>query len=103
MRERHNLARTEQKTSVICGYRSFNRVYDLFRDFVEAHFVAQHFEIMNNAGFPRIRRRASASALGIEMQEIEDWQCCGAVYPTARDEIANKLSAVRALSEMFSL
>lgn len=41
--------------------------------------------------------RASASALGIEMQEIEDWQCCGAVYPTARDEIANKLSAVRAL------
>lgn len=41
--------------------------------------------------------RASASALGIEMQEIDNWQCCGAVYPTARDEIANKLSAVRAL------
>ena len=41
--------------------------------------------------------RASASALGIEMQEIDNWQCCGAVYSTARDEIANKLSAVRAL------
>ena len=31
------------------------------------------------------------------MEEIENWQCCGAVYPTARDEIATKLSAVRAL------
>ena len=41
--------------------------------------------------------RASAAALGVEMEEIENWQCCGAVYPTARDEIATKLSAVRAL------
>lgn len=41
--------------------------------------------------------RKSAAALGVEMEEIEGWQCCGAVYPTARDEIANKLSAVRAL------
>ena len=39
----------------------------------------------------------SAAALGIEMEEIENWQCCGAVYPMARDEIATKLSAVRAL------
>ena len=41
--------------------------------------------------------RKSAAALGVEMEEIEDWQCCGAVYPTARDEISTKLSAVRAL------
>lgn len=41
--------------------------------------------------------RRSALALGVEMEEIENWQCCGAVYPTARDEIATKLSAVRAL------
>ncbi len=41
--------------------------------------------------------RLSAAALGIEMEEIENWQCCGAVYPTSRDEIATKLSAVRAL------
>ena len=41
--------------------------------------------------------RVSAMALGVEMEEIENWQCCGAVYPTARDEIATKLSAVRAL------
>ena len=41
--------------------------------------------------------RLSAEALGVTMEEIKDWQCCGAVYPTARDEIATKLSAVRAL------
>ncbi len=41
--------------------------------------------------------RKSAAVLGVEMEEIDGWQCCGAVYPTARDEIANKLSAVRAL------
>ena len=41
--------------------------------------------------------RKSAAALGVELEEIEDWQCCGAVYPQAEDEIATKLSAVRAL------
>lgn len=41
--------------------------------------------------------RRSAAALGVEMEEIPDWQCCGAVYPVSRDEIATKLSAVRAL------
>lgn len=41
--------------------------------------------------------RLSAKALGVEMVEIENWQCCGAVYPTSKDEIATKLSAVRSL------
>lgn len=41
--------------------------------------------------------RRSALALGVELEEIENWQCCGAVYPQAEDEIATKLSAVRAL------
>ena len=41
--------------------------------------------------------RRAAAALGVEMEEIENWQCCGAVYPMSRDEIATKLSAVRAL------
>ena len=40
--------------------------------------------------------RLSAEALDVEMEEIENWQCCGAVYPMARDEIATKLSAARA-------
>lgn len=41
--------------------------------------------------------RLSAAKLGVELEEIENWQCCGAVYPQAEDEIATKLSAVRAL------
>lgn len=41
--------------------------------------------------------RRAAMALGVELEEIENWQCCGAVYPQAEDEIATKLSAVRAL------
>ena len=42
--------------------------------------------------------RASATALGFELEEIEDWQCCGGVYPLGTDEIATKLSSVRALN-----
>lgn len=42
--------------------------------------------------------RASAEALGVTLEEIPDWQCCGAVYPMASDEIATKLSSVRALA-----
>ncbi len=41
--------------------------------------------------------RLSAEKLGVELEEIENWQCCGAVYPQAEDEIATKLSAVRTL------
>ncbi len=43
--------------------------------------------------------RASALALGFELEEIEDWQCCGGVYPLGVDEIASKLSSVRALND----
>ena len=42
--------------------------------------------------------RASAEALGIVLEELPQWQCCGAVYPQAQDEIATKLSSVRALA-----
>ena len=41
--------------------------------------------------------RSSAKALGFELKELDEWQCCGAVYPMARDEIATRLSSVRAL------
>ena len=41
--------------------------------------------------------RKSAQALGFDLEEIEDWQCCGAVYPLGADEIAPKLAAVRTL------
>jgi len=38
-----------------------------------------------------------AEVLGVELEEIEEWQCCGGVFSTAKDEIASKLSSVRAL------
>ena len=41
--------------------------------------------------------RRSAEALGVTLEELPEWQCCGAVYPMARDEIATRLSSVRAL------
>ena len=40
----------------------------------------------------------SLKALGVEVEEFEDWQCCGAVFLQATDEIAMRLSAVRILA-----
>ena len=40
-----------------------------------------------------------AEALGFSLTEIENWQCCGGVYPMGKDEIATKLSSVRALND----
>ena len=42
--------------------------------------------------------RISAEALGFTLEEIPDWQCCGGEYPMGKDEIASKLSSVRALA-----
>ncbi len=41
--------------------------------------------------------RESAKALGFELCEIDNWQCCGGAFTSASDEIATKLSSVRAL------
>ncbi|MDL2289258.1 CoB--CoM heterodisulfide reductase iron-sulfur subunit B family protein [Clostridia bacterium OttesenSCG-928-F22] len=41
--------------------------------------------------------RSAAQALGIELNELAEWQCCSTVYPLAQDELGNRLSAVRAL------
>lgn len=43
--------------------------------------------------------RASAEVLGVTLEECENWQCCGGVFSSARDEIATKLSSVRVLME----
>ncbi len=43
--------------------------------------------------------RAAAEVLGFALEEPENWQCCGAVYPMAKDEIATRLSSVRALAD----
>ena len=39
----------------------------------------------------------SAEALGLTLTELDEWQCCGAVFPMGPDEVAPKLSSVRAL------
>ena len=36
--------------------------------------------------------------MGVTLEEIENWQCCGGVFTTSKDEIATKLSSVRALA-----
>ena len=41
--------------------------------------------------------RKCAEVLGAELVEIKDWQCCGGVFTTSNDEIATKLSSLRAL------
>ena len=41
--------------------------------------------------------RLSAEALGIHLEELETWQCCGGAYSMCKDEIASKLASVRAL------
>lgn len=42
--------------------------------------------------------RKSAKVLGFDLEEVENWQCCGGVYPLGTDEIATKLSSVRTLN-----
>ena len=47
--------------------------------------------------------REAMEALGITLEELPEWQCCGAVYPIAQDEIATRLSSVRALNSAKEL
>lgn len=42
--------------------------------------------------------RRSAEALGVTLEELPEWQCCGGVYPQAKNEVATRLAAVRALA-----
>lgn len=42
--------------------------------------------------------RAAAEKLGFTLCELPQWQCCGAVYPQASDEIATRLASIRALA-----
>lgn len=42
--------------------------------------------------------RLSAEVLGITLNELPEWQCCGGAYTTAQDEIATKLASVRAIT-----
>lgn len=53
--------------------------------------------LKNKAKELDVYARSSAEALGVTLEEIEDWQCCGGVFTTSADEVATKLSSVRAL------
>lgn len=53
--------------------------------------------LKNKAKDLDVYARKSAEVLGITLEEVENWQCCGGVFTTARDEVATKLSSVRLL------
>lgn len=53
--------------------------------------------LKNKAKQLDIYARRCAEVLGITLEEIEAWQCCGGVFTTSNDEVATKLSSVRAL------
>ena len=53
--------------------------------------------LRNKAKDLDVYARKCAEILGFELEELEDWQCCGGVYPLGADEIASKLPSVRAL------
>ena len=55
--------------------------------------------LKNKAKDLDVYARKSAEALGVTLEEIENWQCCGGVFTTSSDEVATKLSSVRALKE----
>ena len=42
--------------------------------------------------------RRAALALGVELVELDTWQCCGGSYVGTSDEVATRLSSVRALA-----
>ncbi len=41
--------------------------------------------------------KASARELGIDLQELENWTCCGATYPLTEEKIANLVPQIRIL------
>ena len=68
---------------------------------MKEHITYSYFPgctLRNKAKDLDVYARSSAEALGFTLKEIPDWQCCGGTYPLAKDEIATKLSSVRALA-----
>ena len=53
--------------------------------------------LKNKAKELDVYARSCAEILGVTLEEIENWQCCGGVFTTSRDEVATKLSSVRIL------
>jgi heterodisulfide reductase subunit B len=53
--------------------------------------------LKNKAKDLDVYARKCAEVLGVTLEEIDNWQCCGGVFTTAKNEVATKLSSVRAL------
>jgi heterodisulfide reductase subunit B len=43
---------------------------------------------------------AAAQKLGVELQEMPNWTCCGAVYPVSETRIVNLVAPIRILKEV---
>lgn len=43
--------------------------------------------------------RDTAKILGVELKELETWNCCGAIYSTVQDDLANQVAPIRNLIE----
>lgn len=43
--------------------------------------------------------RETAQILGVELKELETWNCCGAIYSTVQDDLANQVAPIRNLVE----
>lgn len=41
----------------------------------------------------------SARILGVTLEEVDNWQCCGGVYPQSDGDVAPKIPSVRVLNE----
>lgn len=54
--------------------------------------------LKNKARDLDIYARECARVLGIDLRELDSWQCCGGVFTISEDEIATKLSSVRSLA-----
>ena len=57
--------------------------------------------LKNKAVLLDLYGRKAAEKLGIELKELDEWQCCGGVYPQSTDETAVRLSSVRALKNAY--
>ena len=43
--------------------------------------------------------RETAQILGVELKELETWNCCGAIYSTVQGDLANQVAPIRNLIE----
>ncbi len=57
--------------------------------------------LKNKAKSLDIYARKSSELFGITLEEIDNWQCCGGVYSTAKNDVATKLASVRALKQAY--